>query len=210
MSKHGTVVAMANDTGFDEKTFETLMSLALDDQLTPEAARRFEQMLEQAATVDVPEPAATWALWQAVDSRLTAAPRVTPPAQFSANVMQQIAWQERRKRLWLGSAIGLAALLLLGTGLVGVLGLVALFSSSQMAGLGEFGGEFGQTALLWWSVMAGFVDSALRSAGALLATAQARAIVLIYCTAAATMLGLWGVWLRRSTRLDGDAPSLGG
>lgn len=186
-----------------EDEFEMLMSLALDDRLTPAEAARFEALLAQGAA-DLPENgrdidrAAQWEIWQEMDTLFDSTPAAAPPGGFSAGVLQQIAWQERRKRLWLGAAIGVAAVLLWGTALLGVLGLVALVSANQALWLGEMT----QLLAYWWTAAAGFFVSALRSAAAILATAQARAVIMVYCVVATGMLGLWWLWLQRTTQLD--------
>lgn len=197
----------------DFEDFEELMSLALDDRLTPEEADRFEVLLAQAAERDpASEPAPIhesapmqmWALWQDLDAQLSRAPAVAPAPDFSARVMQQLAWQERRKRLWLGSAIGVAALFLWGTALLVMLGLAYLLGANQALLLGELG----QTLLHWWDVTVGLTGSALRSLAAILATAQARAVIMLYCVLATGMLSIWWVWLRRTTRVDGEPASV--
>lgn len=197
---------LAGDAAFENDEFEQLMSLALDNRLGPEEAARFEAMLAEAAEIEAPvesHPQRSWAVWQEMDAALTAAPHLTPRPDFTAGVMRQLALQERRKRLWLGSAIGIAAILLWGTALLSMVGLYWLFVGTQPMLLGGVG----ENVVYWWTVFAGFVESALRSIGALLATAQARAMILVYCTIASGMLGLWWVWLRRTTHLEED-PSL--
>lgn len=199
---------VANMSSSDAE-FELLMSLALDDRLSPEEAARFEALLAEAADGDTMEPGAgmnastsgaeSWMLWQDVDCLLKNAPHEQAPVGFSAAVMQEIAWQERRKRLWLGTFIGATAVLLWGTAFLAIFGMVAFFSANEAVWLGDLG----QSLAYWWTTISGFVVSALRSAGAILSTAQARAAILIYVTLAVGMMGLWVFFLRRTTQIDG-------
>jgi hypothetical protein len=177
----------------EEETFEVLMSLALDGRLSPDESQRFDRMLAQEESA-----AQQWALWQEMDTMFCAAPYVVPSPGFAVAVGRRLAVQERRRRLWLGVAIGSAVLLLLGSGLLGVVGLVALISTSQSVWLGEFI----HSLAYWWSAISGFFVSALRSVDALLATTQARAVILVYVTVAMGMLGLWWSWLRRTTFVE--------
>ena len=99
--------------------YSLLMSVALDDEATPDELLRLrEHMRVCSACADV------WERWQAVDRRLDAAPFVTPALTFTANVMARIEAQSRKRRArWLGSGLFAAWLVgsLLGLAVIGAL-----------------------------------------------------------------------------------------
>ncbi len=133
--------------------YTMLMSVALDDEATPEEMRRLREHLRGCAAC-----AGVWERWQAVDRRLDAAPLVTPALSFTDNVMARIEAQSRKRQRtrWLGS--GLFAAWLAGS-LLGLAVISALvYWGSQNPGLISgffFAGLKGIGAATW--ILLGFL-----------------------------------------------------
>lgn len=104
--------------------FTQLMSLALDDEASPDEVRRLRSHLSVC-----PACASLWAQWQAVDRRLAAAPSVAPPVSLVSRVSQSIAERElrRRRTRWVGSGLFLVWLLVFALGLTVIFGVADWF-----------------------------------------------------------------------------------
>lgn len=194
MDKHDVRVnpAMVDVPAAAVEDFMLLMSLALDGLLDADEERRF-----QRALAEHPQLAAQWQSWQALDSELHAAPMAAPPRGLVASVALRIEVAERRRRLWLGMAVGLATVLLWGTVLVAVASAGAFLLVNQSSWLSDFVRmlAYGSAAISSW------IDSLLRSLDTVLGTPQARGFVLVYGLAAVGILTGWVVLLRRSTHV---------
>jgi hypothetical protein len=171
---------------------EWLMSLALDEALDERETARMELLLAQ-------EPAhlERWVAWQAVDSALHQVPAVMPPIDFSAKFEQRLAISERRRRLRTGIIFGLAAVMLWGSALGGVVMLGVLLWANQSLWLGGLV----HTIAYWWAAMGQFGQALVNSGEALWAAPQTRAVLVCYLVAAAGILVSWFVFLRRSLRV---------
>jgi predicted anti-sigma-YlaC factor YlaD len=103
--------------------YTLLMSVALDDEATPDELQRLREHVRTCAAC-----AGVWERWQVVDWRLDAAPLVTPAPTFTASVMARIEARslQRRRTRRLGS------------------GLIALCLAVSLLGLAILGG-----ALYW-------------------------------------------------------------
>lgn len=174
-----------------------LLSLALDGQLDQAEAAELERLL---ATDPVLQ--AEWQTWQALDNAFRHAPFVTPPVDFVASVETRLVQMERRKRFWAGALIGLAALMLWGSGIAGLVALGALLVSRQGAWLNDVL----YNLAIWWLNLTTTIGVLWTTALALLATPQAQAVAVSYGLTAGLVLTLWLVILRRSTRGSATAP----
>ncbi len=175
----------------DAETLEVLMSLALDELLDEDGTARLELMLASDAAWS-----AEWEKWLAVDASLRSAPQVEPPADFLAGVEQKIVQLERRRRLWSGAIIGLSALLLWGSALVGLVSLGAFVLANQATWLNELI----HGIALSWVRFTGLMQFLWYGALNLASTPQALALGICYGVMTAALLGLWIGLLRRTTR----------
>lgn len=99
-----------------------LMSLALDQSLTPGEARCLEEHLRQCSTCRE-----EWEAMQRVSRLLAEAPLMGPPPRFAARVMQRLARRRaRRQRFLTGIALLVACLGLGAFALPEIIGLLAL------------------------------------------------------------------------------------
>ena len=192
MDKHDVRVSPAPVDAAGAEDFMLLMSLALDGLLDGAEEQRFQRCLAEQ-----PQLAAQWQSWQALDSALHAAPAAIPPQDFVAAVELRLELAERRRRLWLGMAIGLTTVVLWGTVLVAAASAGAFVLVNQASWLSDLVRmlAYGSAAISSW------IDSILRSLGAVLGTPQARSFVLLYVVATAGILAGWLHLLRRSTRV---------
>jgi hypothetical protein len=97
--------------------YTMLMSVALDDEATPEELQRLREHVRTCAGC-----AGTWERWQVVDRRFDAAPLMTPAPNFADAVMARIEARSLQRRQTRRYATGLVALTLAVT----LLGLAAL------------------------------------------------------------------------------------
>jgi anti-sigma factor RsiW len=176
----------------DADELEALMSLALDGMLNEADSDQLERLLMADAGWS-----AEWQNWQAMDAALRSAPAFDPPADFLADVDRKIVQWERRRRFRSGVIIGLAAMLLWGSALVGLFSLGAFVLANQATWLSELiqGIAYGwvrvvSTAQLVWSTVVGLAT-----------TPQAAALGICYGLAAAVLLALWIGFLRKTTRV---------
>lgn len=180
-----------------------LLSLALDGQLDEAEAAELERLLASDPALQ-----AEWQTWQTLDEAFRHAPFVAPPVDFVANFETRLVQMERRKRLWAGTIIGLAALMLWGSGIAGLVALSALMVNRQGAWLNDVL----HGLALWWLNLTTTIGVLWTTVLAVLATPQAQAAVVSYGLAVALVLALWLGFLRRSIRSSATAPvsSLGG
>jgi anti-sigma factor RsiW len=111
-----------------------LMSVALDDEATPEELQRLREHLRACSAC-----AGVWEQWQAVDRRLDAAPLAAPEFAFADRVMARIEVQSARRRQarWLSSGVIAVCLagLLLGLALIGALAYWGAQNPGQASGV---------------------------------------------------------------------------
>ncbi len=177
----------------DADELEALMSLALDDRLEAVDAARMEWML--ASDADWSE---RWQTWQAMDSALRCAPALDPPVDFLAGVEQKILQMERRRRLQSGVIIGLIAILLWGSALVGLFSLGAFVLANQATWLnGLIRG-----IAFYWVRFVSMVQPVWSAVAGLASTPEALALGVCYALLAAVLLGLWIRLLSRTTQAN--------
>jgi hypothetical protein len=167
------------------------MSLALDGLLEEEDERRMETLLAADGGWS-----AEWQAWQSIDAALRRAPAVEPSTAFLAGVEHKIALMERRRRLWTGFMVGMAAVLLWGSALVALFSLSAVVWANQAVWLNELIHGIA-VGWVWVSGMARMVWSGVTL---LAATPQAMALGICYAMLAAFLLGGWIRLLRKTTR----------
>ena len=175
-----------------EGEFFMLMSLALDDMLEEEDRARFDTYLQR-----YPPLAEQWRDWQEVDATFRATPSAMPPIGFAADVELRILQRERQQRLLWGLGLGVVVLALwvgLMAGAVSFGAFVMFNQAGWLSQLVHFLARSTATIDNWWSATVTTVD-------ALLATDQARILLVGYGLTAAAMLAGWIVFLRRSTRV---------
>jgi hypothetical protein len=181
---------LVEGTGGAPEEVESLMSLALDSQLSE---AELDLLLGQIEADD--HWATAWQTWQEVDNLLQQAPSVAAPASFVANFERRLVQAERRQHLRVGALIVTAAVLLWGSALIAAVSLGAVVVTRQGAWLSDLI----HTTAYWW---AGFVSGAgaLRNLlGTLVATPEALALGLGYAALSLMVLALWVRFLRRST-----------
>jgi anti-sigma factor RsiW len=93
------------------------MSVALDDEATPDEMQRLREHVRTCAAC-----AGIWERWQVVDRRFDAAPLVSPASNFADTVMARIEARSLQRRQTRRYAAGLVALSLA----VSLLGLATL------------------------------------------------------------------------------------
>lgn len=177
----------------DADELEALMSLALDNRLEAGGAAHMERMLARDA-----KWLERWQTWQAMDAALRSAPALDPPADFLAGVEQRVLQMERRRRLQSGMLIGLVALLMWGSALVGLFSLGAFVLANQATWLnGLIRG-----IAFYWVRFVSMVQPVWSAAAGLASTPEALAVGVCYALLAAVLLGLWIQLLRRTTQAD--------
>jgi predicted anti-sigma-YlaC factor YlaD len=97
--------------------YTMLMSVALDDEATPDELQRLREHVRTCAAC-----AGIWERWQVVDRRFEATPLATPAPNFADTVMARIAARSLQRRQTRRYATGLVALSLA----VSLLGLAVL------------------------------------------------------------------------------------
>lgn len=175
----------------DAEDVGALMSLALDGLLDEADTDRLNALLAADAGWST-----EWQNWQAMDVALRRTPAVEPPADLMAGVERKLVQLENRRRLQSGAVVGVVALLLWGSGLVGLLFLGALVLANQAVWLNQL---IHSLALgwVWFSGMAQLVWSGVVN---LVASPQALALGVCYGLMTAVLLGGWIRLLRKTTR----------
>jgi anti-sigma factor RsiW len=179
-----------------ENEFFMLMSLALDDMLDGDERLRFDGYLAQ-----YPVLAQQWQSWQEMDATFQATPSAMPPADFVADVELRILQRERQRSLLWGLGLGVVVLALWVGLIAGAVSFGAFVMFNQAEWLSRLVHLLAQSTATvnnWWSATMITLD-------ALLATDQARMLLVAYGLTAAAMLGGWVVFLRRSTRVHESA-----
>lgn len=177
----------------DADELEALMSLALDDRLEEDGAARMEWMLARDAGWSE-----KWQTWQAIDVALHSAPALDPPPDFLMGVEHKILQWERRRRLQSGLIIGLVALLLWGSALVGLVSLGAFVLANQA----EWLNGLIRGIAFYWVRFVSMVQPVWSAIAGLAATPEALALGVCYALLAAVLLGLWIRLLRRTTQVN--------
>ena len=85
--------------------YTMLMSVALDDEATPDELQRLREHVRTCAAC-----AGIWERWQVVDRRFDAAPLMTPAPNFADTVMARIEARSLQRRQTRRYATGLVAL----------------------------------------------------------------------------------------------------
>jgi len=114
--------------------YTILMSVALDDEATPDELRRLREHMRTCAAC-----AGIWERWQVVDRRFDAAPVMAPTPDFADAVMARIAahsLQRRQTRRFASGLVALAlAVLLLGLATLGGLLHLGAQNPAQVSGV---------------------------------------------------------------------------
>lgn len=176
--------------------FDVLMSLALDDMLSSSEEAEFEKMLAgDSGLSDV------WYEWQAFDYAFQTAPSVEPPVDFVASFENRMVRRERRRRMWLGISIGVVAVVLWGSLVLGLAGAGAYVMFNQSGWLTSAVRVVVQTTAALQSQLAMFADAMTTA----LATPQIQGMVFSYMVFAVAALWFWMRFLRRSVETDESA-----
>ncbi|MEZ4734731.1 MAG: hypothetical protein R3E79_47170 [Caldilineaceae bacterium] len=180
-----------------EEEFMLLMSLSLDD-LTDEAeAARFEDYLAM-----YPVFAIQWQNWQRLHHQFVAIPHAEPPADFVERFEVRLLQQERRKRLWLGMAIGSVTLLLWVGVMVGLFSMGAYLFVNQ----GTWLSDLVQNVTYVWVSLGQWVQTTWATFATFAGTTQGKAIGIGYLLMATMLLGGWLTLLRRSLQVEELSP----
>jgi anti-sigma factor RsiW len=184
-------------TAEQEEEFMLLMSLSLDNLADAAERARFESYL-----VNYPLFATQWQSWQRMHQQFVALPHAEPPADFVERFEVRLLQQERRRRLWLGAAIGSVTLLLW----VGV--MVSLFSMGAylFVNQGVWLSDLIQNLTYAWVNLVQWIKTGGETFAIFAATPQAKAIGAGYLLMAGTLLVGWLTLLRRSVELQ-EMPS---
>ncbi len=176
-----------------------LMSLALDNMLQPAEVESFDALLAQDTRLGD-----EWALWQAVDAKFVAAPTANPSAGFVAEFERRQLQVERRRRLWAGLSVVVAAVLLWSSLVLGLATAGAYVIVNQADWLVTLlhGVAYLSSSL---QIQAAALASALTT---LLSTPQVQGMLLAYAGVAALTLFAWLRFLRRS--VNGSARAIVG
>lgn len=180
--------------------YTLLMSMALDDEATPDEVQRLREHVRTCAAC-----AGIWERWQVVDRRFDAAPLVTPPATFTDAVMARIETRsvERRRTYRFGSGLALTW-------------LAASFLSLALLGLLLYWGAQnpGQVSGIFFAILKGLGMAAwillgfLRLLGGIGAPTLAAYVgLLATLTCLFSMLWLWVI--SRGDALETQAASAG-
>lgn len=175
----------------DADELAALMSLALDDLLDEADAARMDWLLAADADGE-----ATWQTWQAMDATLRHAPMLEPSQDFVLGLERRVVEMERRRRLRSGVIVGLLALLLWGSALVGTVSLGAFVLANQATWLNGLI----HSVTLGWVRFISLAQMAWSGLVGLASSPQALALGVCYALLAALLLGLWIGFLRRTTR----------
>lgn len=178
----------AEDVSESER-FDALMSLALDDMLSPAEEAEFERMLAGDAGLST-----AWHEWQAFDYAFQSAPQLQPPVDFVASFEGRLMRRERRRRLWLGVGVGLTAVAMWCSLVMGLAGAGAYVMFNQSEWLTGAVRVLVQTTATIQSQTEMVVDAASTA----LATPQVQAMMLAYVVVAMLALWFWARFLRRS------------
>jgi hypothetical protein len=190
MSKQALFSSTPQPTLEMQEEFTLLMSLQLDGLLDGDEQQRFDSYLEH-----YPLFARQWREWQRLHHHMVATPHVEPPPDFVERIGLCLLQSERRRRLWQGLLFGGLIVLLWGglVATVGGLGAFLLFSQgSRLNDLIYLLAYLSATIEHWFTML-------WESLGAIAASPQAVAMVLIYVTLATLLLSLWVRFLRRTT-----------
>lgn len=183
----------------DGDHFDMLMSLALDDMLTPDEMEEFESALD----LDT-ELAKVWDQWQEFDKAFRSSERIQAPSDFVSGFESRLLKRERRRRVWLGIGVGLAAAalwLILVVALVGAGAYVMLSQAEWLAATVRM--------IVHYSVLVqSQIDSIMSTIAAAVATPQVQVMALAYTVFAAFSLWFWARFLRRTVDID-DVPLVG-
>jgi anti-sigma factor RsiW len=180
--------------------YTMLMSVALDDEATPDELQRLREHVRTCAAC-----AGIWERWQVVDRRFDAAPLMTAAPNFADAVMARIEARSLKRRQTRRYATGLVALLLavllLGLATIGGLLYWGAQNSAQVSGV-FFAALRGVGTATWiflgfLRLMGGVGAPTLAAWGGLLAT----------LTCLLSMLWLWVVGRSHARMADSVATS---
>lgn len=180
-----------------EEEFMLLMSLSLDGLVDAEEGARFEEYVTTYPTL-----AAQWQNWQRLHHQFVALPHAEPPVDFVERFEVRLIQQERRRRLWLGMAIGSVALLLWIGVMAGLFSMGAYLFINQ----GSWISALIQNLTYTWANLMQWVKTGWETFGSFAGTPQAKAIGAAYLFMAVALLGGWLTLLRRSLQIQ-ELPS---
>jgi hypothetical protein len=187
------LLSRESNAGASSELSALYMSLALDDELTPEEVAEFEQFLAEDAELNE-----EWRVWQQLDAKLWECPPVAPVDGFLQRFEYRLAQQENQKQLWFGTVVGVITLGLWGILLLGAVSFGLLVWWNQSGWLGEVL----QQVTYLWAIVASWGSALWSVVTTLLATPQGKGLVVFYLFATATILLVWAWLLRRTTQLQ--------
>lgn len=169
--------------------FEMLMSLSLDDMLSPDEAVEFERML-----ADNPDMEQAWGEWQAFDFAFRSAQRIDPPRNFAASIEDRMLKRERRRRLWLGVGIGAIAVALWASLVLGLAGAGAYV----MLGQSDWLATAVRVVVQSYATVQTQISAAANALATVLGTPQVQGMLFAYVLFAGLALWFWARFLQRS------------
>ena len=184
----------------DHSDYMVLSSLALDGMLEASEQARLDRHLEQCSRCRM-----QWLLWQVIDQKLHAAPTPEPGPNFSHQVAERLARQERLRNMQLGLLLTVLTVFVWALGLVGAFALIGALiytNLAQFTAAGQFLGDA-------WAV-AGVVGQSLWGVVVeLTATPTALGVASAYLVITAVALAAWCLLIQRSaqpvrSRIYGD------
>jgi anti-sigma factor RsiW len=184
-------------TAEQEEEFMLLMSLSLDNLADPTETAQFEYYL-----ANFPPLAAQWQSWQRLHQQFVAVPHAKPPVDFVERFELRLVQQERRRRLWLGVAIGSVTLVLWVSVMVGLFSMGAYLFINQ----GVWLSDLIQNLTYAWVNLWQWLKTGGETFAIFAATPQAKAVGTGYLLMAGTLLVGWLTLLRRSVELQ-EMPS---
>jgi hypothetical protein len=187
------LLSRESNTGASSELSGLYMSLALDDELTPEEVAEFEQFLAEDAELNE-----EWGVWQQLDAKLWECPPVAPVDGFLQRFEYRLAQQENQKQLWFGTVVGVITLGLWGILLIGAVSFGLLVWWNQSGWLGEVL----QQVTYLWAIVTSWGSALWSVVTTLLATPQGKGLVVFYLFATASILLVWAWLLRRTTQLQ--------
>lgn len=177
--------------------FYALMSLALDDRLSPGEEVEFDRMLAEERGLDE-----IWYDWRAFDRAFHTAPRVEPPVDFVDSFEARLARQERRRHLWFGAGVSAIVLLLWSGLVVGIAGAGAYVMFNQSGWLTRAVRVVAHATASVESFVYALADAATTA----LSTPQVQGMAVAYIVFAAFALWFWARFLRRSVGAQNASP----
>jgi hypothetical protein len=173
----------------EHEIYNLLMSLALDEMLSPNEEADLHQHLAQC-----PACAGTWAAWFGLHERFVAEPAALPAVGFGERFELRRLQQVRRRRLWMGSVVAFMAMALWGTLLL--VGLVAAnyFLNNPTGTLPQVIYQFSYT----WSGLVAAAQVLWRGLTVAMTTSNLPLYMGGYTILALAIVTMWTNYLRRT------------